>query len=305
MSVTVWTRRNSPEPEWKTEVLKAEYGTRDWFVAARLDLLETTRALQSLNMAAGTADALASRWDELDATLRFALLTSTIISYGRPFTDRRTDRGVRRYKLKRIANEPGFDVTLHRHILQLRHKLVAHSDEDFSDARIHAQAALISKDNGEPFKVIAEVGARSTALWLLKDRDVAERWRVHIVAATNAAVKDARGLLEAYFAAARAHPSACPLLDIDGTEEKLLQFRKQISHGETLSVPLPEMPLSHLKVPPLTEERDAYVFQLLSLITRGVGTTITDVGDGWRTTSTSLPGIAPASEDSKEPGESA
>jgi len=225
---------------------KPSYGSRDWFISARLDLLESTRALQSINMAAETAHALATRWAELDTTLRFALLTSTVTNYGRPFVNRQTDTGVRRYKLKRIASEAGFDVVLHRHLLQLRHKLVAHSDEDFNDARIHAQAAVISKDGGEPFKIVAEIGARSTALWLLKDEETAERWRAHVVAAAFGAGKDARSLLEDYFAAARTHPDSCPLLDVDGKEEKLAQFRAELSAGETVSVPLPEMPLSHL-----------------------------------------------------------
>ena len=270
-------------------MVKPSYGSRNWFIAARLDLLESTRALQSLNMSAETAHALATRWAGLDTTLRFALLTSTVTNYGRPFVNRHTDAGVRRYKLKRIAGEAGFDVMLHRHLLQLRQKLVAHSDEDFNDARIHAQAAVISKDGGEPFKIVAEIGARSTALWLLKDKATAERWRAHVVAAATGAGKDARGLLEDYFAAARTHPDSCPLLDVDGREEKLVQFRAELSGGETVSVPLPEMPLSHLKTPPLIDERGAYIFQLLSLVTRGGGTTITDISDGWNITTGSAP----------------
>ncbi len=261
---------------------KPSPGTRPWFEAARLDLLESTRATQSLYMAADAANRLASRWDALDQTLAFALTTACIVNYCRPFVDRHTDRGVRRYKLKRVARQAGFDVALHRHFLQLRHKMVAHSDEDFLDAKIHAQTALIS--NGErQIKLIAELGARSTAFWLLRERAVAQKWCVHATSAMTAAARDTSAGLETYFEAARAYPDACPLLDVDGAE-RLAAFKATLQAGETFSVPLSEMPLSHLKPPPLALEHGDYLFQLFSLNTRGRGTTVTDLGDGWSIT---------------------
>jgi hypothetical protein len=126
---------------------KPTEGAREWFILARLDMLESMCALQALKFAAEAAMALAQRWDELSATLRLALITSTIVNYSRPFVDRHADRGVRRYKLKRISGAPEFALSLHKHLLQLRHKMAAHSDEDFLDARLHAQAALISRDS--------------------------------------------------------------------------------------------------------------------------------------------------------------
>lgn len=267
---------------------KPDEGTRDWFIEARLDILEGMRALQALKFAAEAAIALAQRWDELSATLRLALITSAIVNYSRPFVDRHTDRGVRRYKLKRISGAPEFDVSLHKHLLQLRHKMVAHSDEDFLDARLHAQTAFISRDDHQ-VKLIAELGARSTALWQMQSRATAEAWRLHMSAAALAAARDASGLLQAYFKAARDFPDACPLLDLDGKEEKLAHFTHTGGAGETFSVPLPEMPLTNLKTPPLAEEPGAHLYQLLELKTQGAGTTVTDIGDGFSISTETTP----------------
>lgn len=63
-----------------------------------------------------------------DAVLLAALFAHGVVKYGKPFSETKDFRGQRKYKIKPLKAEPGFDLAMHEHLLQLRDTLIAHDD---------------------------------------------------------------------------------------------------------------------------------------------------------------------------------
>ncbi|MEZ6023743.1 MAG: hypothetical protein R3C16_10115 [Hyphomonadaceae bacterium] len=106
-------------------------------------------------------------------TVHQALLNNLVINYCRPFVSNRTkDGATRTYPLRLVAGADGFDRDVHAQLLGLRHKMVAHSDDEYLDARFTGEAVVISKsdDPSSARKVPVRVGAITVALWGLLTR---------------------------------------------------------------------------------------------------------------------------------------
>lgn len=57
-----------------------------------------------------------------------ALFQAAIVSYAKPFTETETGQGKAMLPIKSLKSNPFFDVGTHKHIMELRHKLIAHDD---------------------------------------------------------------------------------------------------------------------------------------------------------------------------------
>lgn len=60
-------------------------------------------------------------------SLQEAVFTGAVIIYARPFV---AAKGRSTYPLRRLKKHPQFDIAIHQHLLEARHRLLAHADSD-------------------------------------------------------------------------------------------------------------------------------------------------------------------------------
>jgi len=241
-------------------------GTTEWFEIARRDIVDSVRAVQSMAMARTSVIALAEKFEQLDMTVHQALLNNLVINYCRPFVSNRAkDGATRTYPLRLVAGADGFDRDIHAQLLELRHKMVAHSDDDYLDARFTGEAVVISKsdDPSSARKVPVRVGAITIALWGLSDKAVAERYRAHVAAAVGAAEQRIHARLKDFFEAAVEFPTVCPALAIE--DESAVRVRGTIGPGEEFTHPMMAVDPAIL-IPPVGRiQRGDLLFQTLKV----------------------------------------
>lgn len=241
-------------------------GTVAWFDVAKRDIVDSVRAVQSMSMAHASAETLAGRFDHLDIALHHALLTNLVINYCRPFVSNRgKDGSTRTYPLRLVAGAAGFVRGTHAQILELRHKMVAHSDDDYLDARFSGEAVVISRSDNPSIvqKVPVRMSAVTIALWGLSRKDVAERYSAHIGAAVRTAEQRIRVRLGDFFAAAVEFPDICPAIAVENDEA--VRVRATIGPGEEFTTPMMTIDPAILVPPVGGIERGDLLFQTLKV----------------------------------------
>src|ERR1700722_5351001 len=118
----------------------ANKGSVEWFEHSRRRCVDHLRSLLSIQMARNSANAILQQWTSQSAENNSALHSSCVIAYARPFTNAATKNGNIQYPTKKLMKAPGFDKELHFHILDLRHRLVAHSDYGIFPSTMYLQA---------------------------------------------------------------------------------------------------------------------------------------------------------------------
>lgn len=111
-------------------------GTPEWFKERKRRIVSHARALDCIASARRSITSLLVNWDNPDPEVRAALHSATVISYARPFSDNRDIRGRWSKYPERYLNHERFDQALHRHLLVLRSKLIAHHDSEYLSAKL-------------------------------------------------------------------------------------------------------------------------------------------------------------------------
>lgn len=111
----------------------AERGSKEWFDIQKKHVLREVRAADSFAVALTNVRRLLEGWTSWDAVVSSALHSRAVISYVEPSIHEPWS-----YQTKELKDIRGFDRELHEHLLQLRHKLIAHSDEEFSEGTLVA-----------------------------------------------------------------------------------------------------------------------------------------------------------------------
>jgi len=152
---------------------KIAEGSPEWFKVRRCAIADYIRASDAIGVAASSIHRILDDWETMDDEIKRALFHSAVIHFARPFSDRRDYGGS---KLKRRA---GFDRELHDHLIDLRHDLVAHHNNDVLRSWVgHLKFEL--PHNGTQYTAIVATGAVVKALHTIKDKSVAERYASHI-----------------------------------------------------------------------------------------------------------------------------
>jgi hypothetical protein len=107
-------------------------GSVEWFPHQKKVVLRDARAFDSIAAAYRLAIKLRAELETLDTEVNSSLLSTVCINYGRPFSQPPT------YPYRGLKGHPQFDVEIHEHLLELRNKLIAHSDEEYADATMHS-----------------------------------------------------------------------------------------------------------------------------------------------------------------------
>src|SRR5262249_34245784 len=134
-----------------------------------------------------------------DAEVRAALHTSGVINYARPF------RAKQPFANKIIRNHPNYDEGIHRQLVDLRDKLIAHSDRDYADARIFKKF-LVLRQGPKHIKALVGAALLTQTVHLLDDIQLADRYLTHVRAAEGAAAVNLQGRFEEFAKAGQQFP---------------------------------------------------------------------------------------------------
>ncbi|MBI1214210.1 MAG: hypothetical protein GC185_00160 [Alphaproteobacteria bacterium] len=122
-----------------------------------------------------------------DEVIASALFSSVIIHYGRAFKANKKDGKTETYPIKLLKPYEGFDEAIHRDLLLVRDKFVAHQDWD-AEGRGWGRGILSGDVNGKPYKVIHEQSVVITSLTNVSKEHLFV-WNRHIKS-TYAALRD-------------------------------------------------------------------------------------------------------------------
>ena len=153
-------------------------GSVDWFKYQKAQILRHARALDSISSALRLVSRLCKDFDTIDAEINSALLSTVCINYSRPFVQTPS------YPVRHLKAQKQFDPNIHQHLVELRHKLIAHSDEAYADAKVHLLSICLNlTKNGvdTPRTIPQSIHVRVTALESIHSRELLER--IHPLAA--------------------------------------------------------------------------------------------------------------------------
>jgi hypothetical protein len=151
----------------------ADKGSVEWFERSRRRCVDHLRALLSIRMAHDSIIALLQGWRSQSPENNCALHSSCVIAYARPFTDAATKNGKIKYPTKGLMAAAGFDKELHIHILDLRHRLIAHSDYGLFPSSMYFQTI---GDERLPFTL----GLNVKGMFGIESHDLASRYEKHL-----------------------------------------------------------------------------------------------------------------------------
>lgn len=250
------------------EVIRA--GTVEWFKKRHRVLVSHARALDSIASARRSIASLLSNWDHSDPEIRSALHTAAVINYARPFTKNVDKDGLPTYTTNRLRRQPGFDARLHKHLCDLRHKLIAHHDSEFLRATVLYDTVNAKLPSGATVALPLVTSVHVMALQLLQNRSIAEQYASHFDAAlmciNEGLVRDLGDVMEA----AVKWPEVQRAATKNRTSERI---DGQLSTGQPYLHPSAQLSaLARLPTPTLSVTAEgAYLFRIMSFTLQAEG----------------------------------
>jgi hypothetical protein len=184
-------------------------GTVQWFRTRKRSLYRDIRALNDFTAALAAVTRIlerADQWEDPVGEMRGALFMAAVVTYVRPFVGSNTKDGQKSfYGTKYLKPDARFDLELHRHLIDLRNKLIAHDDEEVLSPEVHA--LNIKAENGEnKGEKIVAMRATSYAFSSASGGAFMAKVRSHLEGCVDAVKsKLHRDLLE-HLSAAQGHP---------------------------------------------------------------------------------------------------
>src|SRR5262249_27608846 len=136
------SKRKESEMTNERRRLLPDYGTAEWFKREKPDLLKHLKAVDSFLAAGANFDKLVDLGETADTEVRAALHIAGVIHYARPFVEKN------RFRKGIINKHSDYDERIHRQLIDLRNKLIAHSDSDYADARLFRKTLFFTDENG-------------------------------------------------------------------------------------------------------------------------------------------------------------
>ena len=148
-------------------------GTPEWFEASRRRCVDHLRALLAISASKSSITEILRGWDIHSAEIRSALHSACVMSYARPFSSSDTGSGKIFYPTKQLLKTIDFDVELHKHILSLRDRIIAHGDYGIFPSAMYLQAI------GDE-RLPVTLGINVKGMLGIASRDLASRYEKHI-----------------------------------------------------------------------------------------------------------------------------
>jgi hypothetical protein len=179
-------------------------GTAEWFKREKLDLLKHLKAVDSFAAAAGNFQKLVELGHTTETeVVGAALHTAGVIHYARPFIEKN------RFRSGIIKKHSDYDERIHRQLIDLRNKLIAHSDSDYADARLFRKELSFEDKNGSvEFKVLVGGSLLTQTVHMIDDPALAKRCLIHVTAVATTAHSDLRRRFEEFARAGQECPAA-------------------------------------------------------------------------------------------------
>jgi len=222
---------------------------------AKHDCLRWLKGFHNIQRSALFMERFAKEGSSQDHHAKEALFHAAIVSYAKPFTQTETGERKGRLSIKPLKRDPSFEVDTHEHIMELRHKLIAH--DDFT--AIEPKYVWISLTGGSGFSSIFapfQAYLRNSCISYPQDEKDFGRMRAHIGAACNGAMRyldqrvtETRQLMLTYPEEAQSVFQERPdsTLGIITGDGKTTEFKLDISVVEThpmIAVSTPHTPMS-------------------------------------------------------------
>jgi hypothetical protein len=230
-------------------------GTSEWFKERKQMIVSHARALDCIAAARRSVTAMLRNWESPDPEIRAALHSAAIISYARPFSDNHDTCGRWSIYPERYLKHEGFDRALHRHLLVLRTKIIAHHDSEYLSAKLLLARVTLSIGVDAPVGISVHV----QSLYSIEDQEIARKYAVHFDAAIECIDAAMESDLRAYLQAGYQYPAVFKAVMEEGSTERVGEF--SVTGGQTYSVPLAHnTKLGQLPVPKLSVGSDGYSY---------------------------------------------
>jgi len=190
-----------------------------------------------------------------DQSIKEALFQAAIISYAKPFITTETTKGKVQLPTKPLQNTPLFEVNVHKHMVDLRHKLIAHDDLTAIEPK-YAWVSLVDNSNPNGSIIPFQAHLNNSCISYPQERRDFDKMQAHVKAAYDGAfryldqrVTETRKLMLAHPKEARSVFRERPdsVLGIIAGDGQTTEFKIDISAAEThpiLEVTTPHSPVS-------------------------------------------------------------
>jgi hypothetical protein len=244
---------------------RPDRGTVKWFKREKRLIIEYAKAVEAFATAGRNFQKLVDLGHSADAEVRAALHSAGVVNYARPFSNNRPADGGASiiFPKKLIKGHANFSEDIHNQLLDLRHKLIAHSDGDYADGRLFRKIVTVGGGAKPPLKMLAGITVLTQTVHLLHDMAMANRCLSHIKAAEEASYADLQARLEDF---AKAGQDFTDAMQAAATSEQ----RPTIDIGpfevrpNAPATPMPQVllnPHAVLTRPPLKLEPDGYAYR--------------------------------------------
>jgi len=263
-----------------TMTRQADFGTVDWFKRERLHLIEMAKAIDSFAAARRSFQKLVDLGSDGDPDLTAALHTSAVINYARPFVNNTRADGVRAaFRKNVVKGHINYVEEVHQELIDLRQKLVAHSDRDYVDGRLFRKLLALEIE-GEHTEFLVGAIVVTQTVQTVHDMALAERFLSHIRAVEEAAYTAATKRLEDFVRAGQRFPKQMQQARVSaGAKPRIKTERFEMAPDKPVIVPFQMLnPHAVLTNPPLKLGPGGYVFRGF-VVHVEVSTEITRTGD--------------------------
>jgi hypothetical protein len=194
---------------------RAALGTVDWFKRERLHLIEMAKAIDGFAAARRSFQKLIELGPNGDSDLTAALHTSAVINYARPFVNNTRADGVRvAFPKNVVKGHTNYVEEVHQELINLRHKLVAHSDRDYVDGRLFRKLLELEIE-AEHTKWLVGATVVTQTVHTERDMALAGRFLSHIRAVEEAAYTAATKRVEDFVRAGQRFPEQMQQARVD------------------------------------------------------------------------------------------
>jgi len=244
---------------------RAPLGTPEWFKREKLHLIELAKAIDSFAAAHRSFQKLIALGADGDPDLRAALHTSGVIYYARPFVNNTRADGTRGAFQKKLVNRhTNYDEEIHRELMVLRQKLVAHSDRDYVDGDLFMKLLALETEQEQTEQTEFLVGATviTQTVHTLHDVALANQFLSHIKAVEEAAYGNATKRLEEFVRTGQRFPKQMEASRSPGDKPRIKTERFEMSPDKPMTVPFQMInPHAVLTLPPIKLGTSGYTFR--------------------------------------------
>jgi hypothetical protein len=241
-------------------------GTVEWFRHRKRSIIEHVKAIDDFAFTVRSFRALMALGPDGSPDVQAALHSAGVVSYARPFSGNKGHGGSRIFPKNRISTQPGFRDDIHRELLLLRDKLIAHSDPNFAAGRLFVKTLELkfeATDGKWPVGALVMTGTVHT----LRNPELLKAYLVHSEAALQGAWITIRDALQEYALATFEHPESAAVLRAEMPDSAISAAKFSLTPEEP-NITIQHVPLApdqHLSPAPLEVGKDGYYYRTLSI----------------------------------------